>query len=130
MINGILVYIGELLVAIGVFCDLAASIGMIRFPNFYTRMHAATVGTIGGAVVPLIGVALMSLGCEWLGTYRFFLAGASLVAGLLIMLLAPVGTHVLAQAAHRARLSPTKPIRVDHLEEDREILCKEEGEEK
>lgn len=118
MIEELLIYVGEILVVIGVFCDLTAAIGMIRFPNFYTRMHAATVGTIGGAVVPLIGVALLALGCTWLGTYRFFLAGASLVAGFLIMLLAPVGTHVLAQAAHRAELAPKQPIRFDHLEED------------
>ncbi len=119
LLNALLIYIGEALVAIGVFCDLAASIGMIRFPNFYTRLHAATVGTIGGAVVPLIGVALMALGADWLGNYRFFLAGASIVAGILILLLAPVGSHVLAQAAHRGGLAPREPIAFDHLEEDR-----------
>ncbi len=118
MINEVLVYVGEALVLIGVFCDIAAAIGMLRFPNFYTRMHAATVGTIGGAVVPLIGVALIALGCDWLGSYKFFLAGASIVAGILIMLLAPVGTHVLAQATHRAGLAPKKPLLFDHLEEE------------
>ena len=119
ILNALLIYVGEVLVAIGVFCDLAASIGMIRFPNFYTRLHAATVGTIGGAVVPLVGVAFMALGADWLGNYRFFLAGASIVAGILILLLAPVGSHVLAQAAHRAGLAPREPIVFDHLEEDR-----------
>ncbi|ABN70164.1 monovalent cation/proton antiporter, MnhG/PhaG subunit [Staphylothermus marinus F1] len=118
MFEELLVYFGEILVVIGVFCDLAASIGMIRFPNFYTRMHAATVGTIGGAVVPLIGVAFIALGSTWLGVYRFFLSGASFVAALLIMILAPVGTHVLAQAAHHAGLAPKQPINFDHLEED------------
>lgn len=117
--NEILIYLGEMLVAIGVFCDLAASIGMIRFPNFYVRLHAATVGTIGGAFVPLIGVALIALGAEWLGTYRFFLAGASIVTAVLIIILAPVGSHVLARAAHRAGVVEVKPKVVDHLEEDR-----------
>ncbi len=119
MINEILVYLGEILVAIGVFCDLAASIGMLRFPNFYVRLHAATVGTIGGAFVPLIGVALIALGAEWLGTYRFFLAGASIVTAVLIVILAPVGAHVLARAAHKAGIVAVEPKVVDHLEEDR-----------
>ncbi len=118
-LNDLLIYIGEVLVAIGVFCDLAASIGMLRFPNFYVRLHAATVGTIGGAFVPLIGVALMAMGAEWLGIYRFFLAGASIVTAIIIIILAPVGSHVLARAAHRTRLVRVEPKVVDHLEEDR-----------
>ncbi len=118
-LNDMLIYIGEVLVAIGVFCDLAASIGMLRFPNFYVRLHAATVGTIGGAFVPLIGVALIAVGADWLGIYRFFLAGASIVTAIIIIILAPVGSHVLARAAHRARLVRVEPKVVDHLEEDR-----------
>lgn len=119
MINEILIYLGEVLVAVGVFCDLVASIGMVRFPNFYVRLHAATVGTIGGAFVPLIGVALIALGAEWLGTYRFFLAGASVITAVLIVILAPVGSHVLARAAHRAGVVKVEPKVVDHLEDDR-----------
>ncbi len=117
-LSDIIIYIGEILVAIGVFCDLAASIGMLRFPNFYVRLHAATVGTIGGAFVPLIGVALIAVGADWLGIYRFFLAGASIVTAIIIIILAPVGSHVLARAAHRARLVKVEPKVVDHLEED------------
>ncbi len=123
-VNEIIIYIGEILVAIGVFCDLAASIGMLRFPNFYVRLHAATVGTIGGAFVPLVGIALIALGAEWLGTYRFFLAGASIITAIIIIILAPVGSHVLARATHKARLVEVEPKIVDHLEED---IKKKEG---
>jgi len=120
MINWILVIIGEILVAIGAICDLIAAIGINRFPNFFVRLHALTVGTIGGAFVPLIGVALIALGAEFLGFYRFFMAGASVIAAILLLFLAPVGSHAIARAAHRSKAAIVYPKVVDRLEEDRE----------
>ena len=79
----IVVYVGEILVGIGVLCDLIGAIGMLRFPNFYLRLHAATVGTIGGAFIPLIGVALMAIGSTYLGMYRWFVAGGAIVTAFL-----------------------------------------------
>ena len=115
----VLVVIGEVLVAIGVFCDLVAAIGMLRFPNFYVRLHAATLGTIGGAFVPLIGAALIAAGCEFLGPYRWFTVGGALVTAFLVLILAPAGSHALARAAHRSKAAVVEPKVVDHLEEDR-----------
>lgn len=114
----IIVYIGEILVGIGVLCDLIGAIGMLRFPNFYLRLHAATVGTIGGAFVPLIGVALIAIGSNYLGMYRWFVAGGAIITAFLILILAPAGAHALARATHRAKVTPVQPKVVDHLEED------------
>lgn len=120
MISWILVIVGEILIAIGAICDLIAAIGMNRFPNFFVRLHALTVGTIGGAFVPLIGVVLLVLGAEFLGVYRFFMAGASIISALLLLFLAPVGSHAIARAAHRSRAAAVHPKVIDRLEEDRE----------
>ncbi len=120
MINEILIIIGEVLIAIGAICDLIAAIGMNRFPNFFVRLHALTVGAIGGAFVPLIGVTLLSLGAEFLGVYRFFMAGASIVSAILLLFLAPVGSHAIARAAHRSKAAIVYPKVIDRLEEDRE----------
>ncbi len=117
-IDLVLIYLGEILVVIGVLCDLIGSIGLLRFPNFYLRLHAATVGTIGGAFVPLIGAALIAAGSEYLGVYRWFMAGGAVVTAILILILAPAGSHALARATHRARVTPVYPKVVDHLEED------------
>jgi multicomponent Na+:H+ antiporter subunit G len=119
LIEWVLVIAGQFLITIGVLCDLVASIAMLRFPNFYTRLHAATVGSIGGAFLPIIGVALVAAGSDFLGSYRWFLCGASLVIAFIELLLAGAGSHALARATHRARAAPTKPVIVDHLEEDR-----------
>jgi len=117
--NWLIVLVGEVLVAVGVLCDVIAAIGLLRFPNFYVRLHAATVGTIGGAFVPLIGASLIAIGCEFLGGYRWFMAGSALITAILILILAPAGSHALARAAYRSRAAIVQPKIVDHLEEDR-----------
>ncbi len=118
VILAIAFYIGLALVVIGAISDLIGALGMLRFPNFYVRLHAATIGAIGGAVYPLIGVALMSPSLTSLGTYRWYLMGASLVTALFIAMAAPTGSHALARAAHRAKVVEVYPKVVDHLEED------------
>jgi len=51
MISGLLFWAGSVLLFIGGVFDLIASIGLIRSPNFYVRLHAATIGAIYGAVL-------------------------------------------------------------------------------
>ncbi len=118
-LSDILIVIGEIAVGVGAIIDVIAALGMLRFPNFYVRLHAATLGTIGGAFLPLIGVTLIAAGAEFLGVYRWFMAGGSFITALLILILAPAGSHALARAAHRSRAAVVEPKVVDHLEEDR-----------
>ncbi|MEM1680545.1 MAG: monovalent cation/H(+) antiporter subunit G [Sulfolobales archaeon] len=118
MIEYITVLIGSALLLIGAICDLIGALGMNRFPNFFVRLHAATVGTIGGAFYPLIGAALIAFSSEYLGTYRWFVGGCALVSAFLILILAPAGSHALARAAHKSKTAVVAPKVVDHLEED------------
>ena len=111
--------IGTILIVIGAFCDLVAAIGFLRFPNFFVRLHAATIGAIGGAVIPLIGVAFIALAADFLGGFRWYVAGASVVTAVFILLAAPTGSHAIANAAHRAKVVPVQPKVCDHLEEDK-----------
>jgi len=114
----LLITIGGILLIIGALCDLIGAIGMNRFPNFFVRLHAATVGAIGGAFYPLIGTALIAFGSEFLGIYKWFVGGSALVAAFLILMLAPAGSHALARAAHKSKASVVEPKVADHLEED------------
>jgi len=111
-------YAGMALMAIGAFCSLVASIGMNRFPNFFVRLHAASVGTIGGAFVPMIGASLLAFTLEELGSYRFFIGGAGIVAAFFLLILAPAGSHILARAAYLSKAAEVYPKVVDKLEED------------
>jgi len=114
-----LVIVGQVLVAIGVFCDIVAAILMIRFPNFYVRLHALTIGSVGGAFIPMIGVAFIAAGSPFLGPYRWFMVGAAIVVAIIEFILAGAGTHAIARAAHRSRAVEVYPKVVDHLEEDK-----------
>lgn len=129
LIDIALVAIGEVLVSIGVFCSLVASIGMLRFPNFFVRLHAATVGSIGGAFVPIIGAALIALGSDFLA-YRYLFFGSLVITAIMVMLVSPAGSHALARATHRAKVAPVEPKVADHLEEDkgRKVEGSEESE--
>ena len=85
------------LVAGGLFCVVGA-VGLLRMPDFYTRMHAASVIETLGAGLLLLGLVLQ--------------AGFSLVAvkllmlGLLIFFASPTATHALARAAMARGLAP------------------------
>ncbi len=118
MDGNILVYIGMALIGIGAVADLIAAIGMNRFKNFYLRLHAATIGAIWGAFVPLIGASFLAAGCYRLGIYRWFMAGGALVTAILVLILAPAGSHALARATHRARVVRVEPCVVDQLDEE------------
>jgi len=119
LIDIVLASAGLTLIAIGVFCDFVAAIGLIRLPNFFTRLHAATVGAIGGAVVPMLGAALLAIGYEPLGETRFILAGVAFTTSIVTMILSQAGSHALARAAYRARAAPLQPITYDALAEKR-----------
>jgi len=121
-VSEILFYLGALMITIGGICDLFGALGLLKFPNFYIRLHAATVGTIGGAVVPLFGVGFLALGADFLphkyaiaGASKYAIAGASFVTGIIVLLAAPAGSHALAYAAHKTKIVKWKP-KCDHLE--------------
>ncbi|MCB1906970.1 MAG: monovalent cation/H(+) antiporter subunit G [Rhodocyclaceae bacterium] len=74
----------------GVFCVIGA-LGMLRMPDFFTRMHAASVIDTLGAGLIIVGLILQS---------GFTLASLKLVIlGLLIFFTSPTASHALANAA-------------------------------
>ena len=81
------------LAAGGAFCVIGA-LGLVRMPDFYTRMHAASVTDTLGTGLMLLGMILQA---------GFGLIEAKLLMiGLLLLFASPTATHALAKAA-RAR---------------------------
>ena len=94
MMQELLLYlVGGILIISAVF-SLAAAIGILRLPDLYTRMHAASkAGTLGSGLA-LLAIAIFSL--EGSVVLRA-------VAGFVFFLLtAPVASHLLARAAYVA----------------------------
>ncbi|MGQ0525470.1 MAG: monovalent cation/H(+) antiporter subunit G [Betaproteobacteria bacterium] len=86
-----------LLVAGGVFC-VVGGIGLLRMPDFYTRVHAASVTDTLGVGFMLLGLMLQA---------GFTLITVKLVIiGLLIFFTSPAATHALAKAALGRGLEP------------------------
>lgn len=85
------------LVAGGAFCVIGA-LGMVRMPEFYTRMHAASVTDTLGAGLMLFGMILQA----GIG----LIAVKLLMIGLLLFFASPTATHALAKAALARGLQP------------------------
>lgn len=82
----------------GVVFVLAGAIGVIRLPDFYTRMHAAGVTDTLGAELIVFGLILQA------GWSALSLKLA--LIGLFVFLTSPTATHAVANAAYRAGLKP------------------------
>ena len=90
--------ISAVLMLTGAVFVLAGAVGMMRLPDFYTRMHAAGVTDTLGAELIIIGLMFQS---GWsLVTVKLALLG------LFVFLTSPTATHATANAAYKAGLKP------------------------
>ncbi len=76
----------------GTFFMITGAIGIIRFPDFYTRLHAAGKCDTLGEVLIILGFMIYQ-GLSFLTVKLFFLS-------FFILLANPVGTHALIKAAY------------------------------
>lgn len=82
----------------GSFFVIVGSFGTLRFPDFWARLHAASVTDSAGAILLLTGMALQ--------------AGPTLVAvkliiiGVFLFITGPTSTHAVANAALVSGLRP------------------------
>jgi len=84
------------------------AIGVIRFPDVYTRLHASTKCDTGGAISILAGVAV---------AYGLNMISLKVLSILfLIFLLNPVASHALARASHKYGVRPCEVTVVDMYE--------------
>jgi multicomponent Na+:H+ antiporter subunit G len=114
MIFDIIIYI---FLGIGVFFNVLAGIGLLRFPDVYTRLHAGTKCTTFGSIFLIGSVILIGLKMWWDGNVNgSVLSIHSIFALIAILLTNPVGAHAIARAAHRSGVMPARAI-VDDLKE-------------
>jgi len=52
--------VGIIFISLGIFFIVVSNIGVIRFPDFYTRLHAAGITDSSGATFLLVGFALQN----------------------------------------------------------------------
>jgi multicomponent Na+:H+ antiporter subunit G len=86
VLSGVLLAAGALLI-------LSGAVGLLRFPDFYTRTHAAGITDSAGAGLILLG--LLAQGTGWATGIRL------LIILVFLAVTSPASTHLLAHAARR-----------------------------
>lgn len=79
------------MITVGLFAIFSGIIGFFRFPDFYTKLHAASIIESFGVPLCLVGFACLST--------KLIICFKLILAVLLIFLLNPVATHALSKAS-------------------------------
>jgi len=89
----------------GIFFFFTGVIGILRFPDFFSRMHATGKGDTLGTVLVLTGVALYNLdgGCT---VANVLVSIKLMLIGVFWVIANPTATHALLRAAFDSGLMP------------------------
>jgi len=90
------------LMAAGALFSFASVLGIIRFPDIYTRIHAGTKALSGGALLILAGASIIAP--TWQMAGKFMLVAAFLLATN------PVASHAIARASYKHGFKPGKTL--------------------
>jgi multicomponent Na+:H+ antiporter subunit G len=91
-----MILLSIVLIGSGAFFLLMGAIGMLRFPDFYTRMHAAGKCDTLGSLLVLTGLACY--GGLSLASVKI------LLIALFIFLTSPTATNAIARAAFKNKM--------------------------
>ncbi|MFS0646270.1 Na+/H+ antiporter subunit G [Siminovitchia sp. 179-K 8D1 HS] len=98
-----------LLILMGGIISIISALGIIRFPDVYTRSHAATKSSTLGVLLSLTG-AFMYI---WLTDH--FISVRLILGILFVFITAPVSGHLIIRAAYRANVQMTEDTVEDEL---------------
>ena len=91
----------------GVFFSVVAGIGLVRLPDVFSRMHAATKPATLGLALILLGAALrLEDGGD---------AVKLLLVGAFTFLTAPIGAHMIGRSTYRTGGGGLDELVVDEL---------------
>jgi len=104
--------IGLILISVGLTFDFIGCLGLVRLPDVYNRLQAATKCVTLGTCSILLG-GFFIVGCTAAGI-------KSLLCIIFIILTSPVAAHAIARGAHRSGVKLSKNSVVDKYAEDKE----------
>jgi len=96
--------LAAILLILGVFFFFVGVLGILRFPDFYTRLHAAGKCDTLAAILVLLAVAIYNLQDFSLGTVLVSLKILTIVA--FVFIASPTATHAITEAALIAGVEP------------------------
>jgi multicomponent Na+:H+ antiporter subunit G len=105
--------LGMILIVTGILFDFLGVLGLVRLPDVYNRLQAATKCVTFGSIGILFGVLLIQ---------GFSIFGFKALLGIMFLCIAsPTAAHAIARAAHRSRIPLAKETIIDMYEEDKEL---------
>ncbi len=88
-----------LFLLLGVILMISGGLGVLRFPDVYTRLHASTKCDTGGAMSILIALTIVA-DAPMLIKVKF------LILAFLIAMINPMIAHAIARGAHKSGIVP------------------------
>lgn len=88
---------------------VTTTVGLIRFPDVYTRIHASAVVLTISAVMLSFGIAIY--------VWQFYLSLKILLVGLIFLITNPLATHAIARASYRRQIACPEVRTVDDYSE-------------
>ena len=104
--------IGLTLLIVGISFDVVGCVGLVRLPDIYNRLQAATKCVTLGTCMILLSVPFYT-GIDSMGM-------KALLCVWFVLLTSPTGAHAIARAAHRSGIRLWEGSVVDKYAEDRE----------
>ncbi|UQU62704.1 monovalent cation/H(+) antiporter subunit G [Couchioplanes caeruleus] len=95
----------------GAVLSLAAGVGLLRFPDLLSRMHAATKPQVLGLLLILAGAAVR--------LHNVIDVTTLVLVGVFQLVTAPVAAHMVGRAVYRAGQARADLLIVDELREQR-----------
>lgn len=91
----------------GLFFVLVGTVGVLRMPDVFTRLHAAGMTDTMGAGLLLLGMALQTIVGMMHGETHYWLVLVRLVFVYAFLLFtSPIASHALARAAMAGKVEP------------------------
>ena len=113
MYLGRLISINSEFILIGIAFDFFGVLGLVRLPDVYNRLQAATKCVTFGSAGVLFGVFIL----QGFNSFGF----KALLGVAFIFLTSPVAAHAISRAAHRSKIPLDEKTIVDHYADDKEL---------
>jgi multicomponent Na+:H+ antiporter subunit G len=84
--------IGYTLIVLGILFNVFGCIGLVRFPDVYNRLQAATKCVTLGTVLLLVGVAIANA--------TGAMAAKALICAVFVLVTSPTAAHAIAKGAY------------------------------
>ena len=102
--------VAGLLILGGAAWTFLGALGLLRFPDVYTRLHASGLGSTGGITLVLLGVVVH------FASRSVSLSLLAALTLLFVLLSYPLATTAIISAAHRTKVPMHKSTIIDELE--------------